>query len=149
MTVLGQDIPMERPDANGRAALFVPANGVKEDILLTIRKGAAVVGFSNHDRTFTLFFESNRFDDPLLLKWEHKARKAYERLVDNAPTVSKMIASYDSFEPIGYISGKGITIRRMESLKRWLTLSDALASCPETEILVRTVVPPKESGRGT
>ena len=108
---------MERPDTDGRAAVFVPVTGVKEDVLLTIRKGAAIVGFANHDRTITVYFESNRFDDPVLAKWEHKARKAYDRLVENAPTVSKLTTSPVNFEQIGYINGKGITIRRMESLQ--------------------------------
>ncbi|MDC8758968.1 hypothetical protein [Janthinobacterium fluminis] len=140
MSVIGQDVPMERPDADGRAAVFVPANGVKEDILLTIRKGAAIVGFANHDRTVTVYFESNRFDDPALAKWEHKARKAYDRLIDNAPTVSKLTAVPESFEQIGYINGKGITIRRMESLKRWLAYSEAMDTCPDSELVPRTVI---------
>jgi len=132
---------MERPDADGRAALLVPVPGIKEDVLLTIRKGAAIVGFANHDRTVTVYFESNRFDDPVLAKWEHKARKAYDRLIDNAPTVSKLTTSPANFEQIGYINGKGLTIRRMDSLKRWLEYSDALASCPESDIVARTVIP--------
>ncbi|MET3132519.1 hypothetical protein AAKU55_002793 [Oxalobacteraceae bacterium GrIS 1.11] len=140
MSSLGQDIPMERPDADGRAALFVPSKSAKEDVLLSVRKGAAIVGFANHDRSVTVYFESNRFDDPTLLKWEHKARKAYDRLIDNAPTVSKMNADPACFEQIGYINGKGITIRRMDSLKRWLTESDALATCPTSELVPRTVV---------
>lgn len=131
---------MERPDTDGRAAVFVPVTGVKEDVLLTIRKGAAIVGFANHDRTITVYFESNRFDDPVLAKWEHKARKAYDRLVENAPTVSKLTTSPVNFEQIGYINGKGITIRRMESLQRWLAYSEAMESCPENEIIPRTVI---------
>jgi len=130
---------MERPDTDGRAAVFVPVTGVKEDVLLTIRKGAAIVGFANHDRTITVYFESNRFDDPVLAKWEHKARKAYDRLVENAPTVSKLTTSPVNFEQIGYINGKGITIRRMESLQRWLAYSDAMETCPATDIIPRTV----------
>ena len=131
---------MERPDTDGRAALLVPVTGVKEDVLMTIRKGAAIVGFANHDQTVTVYFESNRFDDPALAKWEQKARKAYDRLVENAPTVSKLTTSQTNFEQIGYINGKGITIRRMDSLKRWLEYSGAMASCPETEIVPRTVI---------
>lgn len=137
---------MERPDADGRAALFVPAKGVKEDILLTVRKGAAIVGFANHDRTVTVYFESNRFDDPVLAKWEHKARKAYDRLIDNVPTVSKLTAAPESFEQIGYINGKGITIRRMESLQRWLSYSDALASGPESELVPRSIAAKVDKG---
>jgi hypothetical protein len=138
-------MPHERPDADGRAALFVPSTSVKEDILMSIRAGAAVVGYANHDGTITVYFESNRFDDPVLAKWEHKARKAYDRLIDNAPTVSKLSASADNFEQIGYINGKGLTIRRMESLKRWLTDSNAMDSCPETEIVPRSVLPKPEA----
>ncbi|MGK5079513.1 hypothetical protein [Janthinobacterium sp. HLX7-2] len=131
---------MERPDTDGRAAVFVPATDIKDDVLLAIRKGAAVVGFANHDRSITVYFESNRFEDPVLAKWEHKARKAYDRLVDNAPTVSKLTTSPANFEQIGYINGKGITIRRMDSLQRWLAYSDAMGSCPETDIVPRTVI---------
>jgi hypothetical protein len=110
---------------------------IKDGLLQTIRKGAALVGYLNHDRTVTLYFESNRFNDPLLLKWEHKARKAYERLTQNAPTVSKLVASYDYFEPIGSITGKSIHIKRMPQLKRWLEQSDALDTCPESEVVIR------------
>ena len=42
MTVtFGQDLPQERPDADGRAALFVPTAQIKDEILQTLRKGAA------------------------------------------------------------------------------------------------------------
>lgn len=145
MSALGQDIPLERPDADGRAAVFVPSAGIKDDILMAIRPGAAIVGFANLDRTLTVYFESNRFDDPVLAKWEHKARKAYDRLVDNAPTVSKLSVSPDNFEQIGYINGKGITIRRMEQLQRWLTQSNAMDSCPESELVPRSVMPKPEA----
>lgn len=138
----GQDLPLERPDAEGRAALFVPTAGIKEDVLLTIRKGAAVVGFGNHDRTLTIYYESNRFNEPALAKWEQKARKAYERLIDNLPTTSKMTAKPEHFEQVGYINGKGITIRRMETLTRWLQYSDAMDSAPEDEIVPWTPPPP-------
>ena len=147
MSLIGQDVPMERPDADGRAALFVPSTGAKEDVLMSIRMGAAIVGFANHDSTITVYFESNRFDDPVLAKWEHKARKAYDRLIDNAPTVSKLTVSSDNFEQIGHINGKGLTIRRMESLKRWLTYSDAIASCPTTELVPRTAFAKVEVGK--
>jgi hypothetical protein len=134
-------MPIGRPDADARAAVFVPTVGAKEDVVLTIRPGAAVVGFANHDDTITVYFESNRFDDAGLFKWEHKARKAYDRLIDNVPTVSKLTTSPGNFEQIGYITGKAITIRRMDSLKRWLAASDALDSAPETELVPRSVIP--------
>lgn len=141
-TTRGQDLPLERPDADSRAALFVPTTAIKEDVLALVRKGAAVVGFGNHDRTLTIYFESNRFNDPALFKWEIKARKAYERLIDNLPTVSKMISKPENFEQVGYINGKGITIRRMEALTRWLAYSEALETAPEAEVVAFVPPPP-------
>jgi hypothetical protein len=139
----GQDLPLERPDEpDGRAALFVPTASIKEDILSTVRKGAAIVGFGNHDRTLTIYYESNRFAEPTLNKWEQKARKAFERLFDNLPTTSKMTTKMDNFEQIGYISNKGITIRRMEKLRAWLEQSDALETGPETDVITWAPPPP-------
>jgi hypothetical protein len=138
----GQDLPQERPDADGRAALFVPKPDIKEEVLQTLRLGAAVVGFGNHDRSVTIYFESNRFNEPTLGKWEQKARKAYSRLVDDLPTTSKMTTKLEYFEQVGYISAKGISIRRMESLKRWLAQSDALDTAPESETVTWTLAPP-------
>jgi hypothetical protein len=143
MTVLiGQDLPLERPDATGRAALFVPTANIKDDVLETVRKGAAIVGFGNHDRTLTIYYESNRFNEASLNKWEQKARKAFERLADNLPTVSKMVSKPENFEQVGYISGKGILIRRMEKLRDWLEKSDQLDTAPESETIVFTPPPP-------
>lgn len=138
----GQDLPQERPDADGRAALFVPKAGIKDDVLQLVRKGAAVVGFGNHDRTVTIYYESNRFNEPTLAKWELKARKAYARLVDDLPTTSKMTTKLEYFEQVGYISGKGINIRRMDSLKRWLEFSDALDTAPAGETVTWALPPP-------
>jgi len=143
MTVtFGQDLPQERPDADGRAALFVPTSHIKDEVLQTLRKGAAVVGFGNHDRTVTIYYESNRFSEPHLVKYDQKARKAYERLVENLPTTSKMTTKLEYFEQVGYINGKGINVRRMDSLKRWLEFSDALDSAPESESVPWTPPPP-------
>lgn len=140
--MMGQDLPLERPDADGRAALFVPTSACKPDVLEMIRKGAAVVGFGNHDHTLTIYYESNRFNDPGLAKWEMKARKAFERLADNLPTVSKMVAKGEYFEQVGYISARQITIRRMEKLQRWLESGDALDTGPEAEIITWAPPPP-------
>jgi hypothetical protein len=139
---MGQDLPLERPDGTGRAALFVPTSAIKEDVLDTIRMGAAVVGFGNHDRTLTIYYESNRFNDPALQKWEQKARKAFERLAENLPTVSKMVSKPENFEQVGYISSKGILIRRMEKLMTWLEKSEALDGAPVSENIVFTPPPP-------
>ena len=141
----GQDLPQERPEPRGRAAIFVPSGTIKDDVLQLVRKGAAVVGFGNHDRTVTIYYESNRFNEPALQKWEQRARKAYDRLIDNLPTTSKMTTRLDYFEQVGYINGKGITIRRMDSLKRWLEQSEQLESAPETEFVAYTPpAPPKK-----
>lgn len=140
--LMGQDLPLERPDSSGRAALFVPTSAIKEDVLETVRKGSAIVGFGNHDRTLTIYYESNRFNEPNLVKWEQKARKAYERLAENLPTVSKMISKPENFEQVGYISSKGILIRRMEKLMHWLETSDALDGAPASENVVFTPPPP-------
>ena len=143
MTVLmGQDLPLERPDTNGRAALFVPTATIKDDVLDTVRMGAAIVGFGNHDRTLTIYYESNRFNEPNLVKWEQKARKAFDRLADNLPTVSKMISKPENFEQVGYISSKGILIRRMEKLRGWLEKSEALDTGPSSENVVFSPPPP-------
>ncbi|XLZ69967.1 hypothetical protein ABT364_26105 [Massilia sp. SR12] len=139
----GQDLPLQRPDKDdSRAAVFVPTASIKEDILNLVRKGAAVVGFGNHDHTLTIYYESNRFNEPTLAKWEHKARKAYDRLLDNLPTTSKMVCKPENFEQIGYISTKGISIRRRASLERWLEFSDAQDSAPEGDNVAFAPPPP-------
>ncbi|KQQ33597.1 hypothetical protein ASF61_11030 [Duganella sp. Leaf126] len=144
MTVLmGQDLPLERPDSpTARAALFVPTANIKGDVLETVRLGAAIVGFGNHDRTLTIYYESNRFNEPNLVKWEQKARKAFDRLADNLPTVSKMISKPENFEQVGYINSKGILIRRMEKLRHWLAQSDALETAPESDTIAFAPPPP-------
>lgn len=139
----GQDLPLQRPDeADSRAAVFVPTANIKDDILSAVRKGAAVVGFGNHDRTLTIYYESNRFNEPTLAKWEQKARKAYDRLLDNLPTTSKMVCKPENFEQIGYISTKGISIRRRASLDRWLEYSEAQDSAPEGDTVAFAPPPP-------
>src|SRR5471032_3166238 len=140
--IMGQDLPLERPDTSGRAALFVPTANIKDDLLETVRKGAAIVGFGNHDRTLTIYYESNRFNEANLVKWEQKARKAFERLAENLPTVSKMVSKPENFEQVGYISSKGILIRRMEKLRNWLEKSEMLDGGPESETVVFTPPPP-------
>ncbi|GAB2851946.1 hypothetical protein GCM10027277_20360 [Pseudoduganella ginsengisoli] len=134
---------MGRPDEpDGRAALFVPTSAIKEETLTAVRKGAAIVGFGNHDRTLTIYYESNRFNEPTLVKWEQKARKAFERLLDNLPTTSKMTVKMEHFEQVGYVSAKGIIIRRMEKLRGWLEKSDALETAPEAETIEWAPPPP-------
>ena len=41
-----------------------------------------------------------------------------------------MVSKAENFEQVGYISNKGILIRRMEKLMNWLEKSDALDGAP-------------------
>jgi hypothetical protein len=80
-----------------------------------IRLGAGIVGFGNPDGTLTVYFESNRFDESSLHKWENKARKAYDRMVAGAPTVSKAKLNASMLEQIGIIDGMGIHLKQPEA----------------------------------
>lgn len=53
-----------------------------------------------------------------------------------------MISKPDNFEQVGYISNKGILIRRMEKLRNWLEKSDALDSAPASEQIDFAPPPP-------
>ena len=53
-----------------------------------------------------------------------------------------MVCKSDNFEQIGYISTKGITIRRRASLDRWLEFSDAQESAPEGDTIAFAPPPP-------
>ena len=145
--MMGQDLPLERPDADGRAALFVPTSAAKEDIVQMIRKGAAVIGFGNHDRTLTIYYESNRFNEPTLISWESKERKSWERLLENLPTVSKETVKQEKIEHFGYISARQITIRRMALLQGWLDKSDCGETGPTQEIITWAAPPPPPKNR--
>ncbi len=136
MSIFGKDTPVGRPDTDGRAGVFVPLAAAAEEVVATIRKGAGIVGFGNPDGTLTLYFEANRFDESNLGKWEQKCRKAYDRMVKQAPTVNKMTLDAENVEQIGYINGSGITIKKMDDLKRWLAFSNALDTGPQTDVVV-------------
>jgi hypothetical protein len=124
--------PITRPGPNGKAALYVPSDEITKELAQLIRPGAAMVGYLNHDNLITVYFEANRFNDPGLASWQQKTCKAYERLVNNLPTVSKISTSPTNLKQIGYMNGDGITIRHMDRLRDWLAASDALDSGPET-----------------
>lgn len=130
-TTYSKDTPVERPGLDGRAGVFVPTDSFDLAGSTTIRKGAGIVGFGNPDGTLTVYFEANRFDETSLHKWENKIRKAYDRLVMVAPTVSKAKMNASTLELVGYIDGSGITVKLPESLTHWLTVSDALDTAPE------------------
>ncbi|MBA5689575.1 hypothetical protein [Rugamonas apoptosis] len=136
ITTYGKDTPVGRPDIDGRAAVFVPTGAFDLDNTTTIRKGAGVVGFGNPDGSLTVYFEANRFDDSSLHKWENKARKAYDRMVMNAPTVSKAKIDARMLEQIGTIDGMGIHLKHPERLRHWLELSNALDTAPADAVVL-------------
>lgn len=136
VTTYGKDTPVGRPDIDGRAGVFVPTNAFDLSNTTTIRKGAGVVGFGNPDGSLTVYFEANRFDDSSLHKWENKARKAYDRMVMNAPTVSKAKLDARMLEQIGTIDGAGIQLKHPERLQQWLELSNALDTAPAGPVVL-------------
>lgn len=131
MSTYNKDTPVGHPDVDGRAGLFVPTEQFDLTNTTTIRKGSGIVGFGNPDGTLTVYFESNRFDEASLHKWENKARKAYDRMVMRAPTVSKAKIDAKMLELIGTIDGLGLNIKHPELLQHWLTISNALDTAPE------------------
>ncbi len=134
MSSYGKDTPVGRPDIDGRAGVFVPTQQFDLENTTTIRKGAGIVGFGNLDGTLTVYFEANRFDDSSLHLWEHKARKAYERMVMGAPTVSKAKIDAKMLEQVGIIDGMGINLKSPERLGLWLERSNAADTAPQHPI---------------
>ena len=135
MSTYSKDTPIGRPDTDGRAAIFVPTDAFDLANTTTIRKGAGIVGYGNPDGSLTVYFEANRFDESNLHKWENKARKAYDRMVMGAPTVSKTKIDARMLEQVGIIDGMGINLKHPERLQQWLTLSDALDTAPAEAVL--------------
>lgn len=129
-----KDTPTERPGIDGRAGVFVPTDAVDLGGG-PIRKGAGIVGYGNPDGTLTVYFEANRFEETSLHKWENKVRKAYDRLVMVAPTVSKAKMNASTLELVGYIDGSGIQLKQPEAVTTWLTISDALDTAPESNVI--------------
>jgi len=132
ISTYNKDTPVGRPNVDGRAGVFVPTEHFDLTGSTTIRKGAGIVAFGNPDGTLMVYFEANRFDESGLHKWENKARKAYDRMVMGAPTVSKAKMDAKMLEYIGYIDGTGITLRQPEKLQAWLELGNALDTAPES-----------------
>lgn len=130
VSTYGKDTPVGRPDIDGRAAVFVPTQTFDPGANAGLRMGAGIVGFGNPDGTLTVYFESNRFEDSSLHKWENKARKAYDRMVMGAPTVSKAKINAGMLEQIGVIDGTGIHLKQPERLQQWLETANALDTAP-------------------
>ena len=131
----GKETPVGRPDIDGRAGIFVPTAEFDISNNTTIRKGAGIVGFGNLDGTLTVYFEANRFDESNLHKWEHKARKAYDRMVMGAPTVSKAKIDARMLEQVGIIDGMGINLKHPERLTHWLAISNVPDTAPEEPVV--------------
>lgn len=134
VSTYSKDTPIGRPDIDGRAAVFVPSATFDAGANAAIRLGSGIVGFGNPDGTLTVYFEGNRFDETSLHKWENKARKAYDRMVMGAPTVSKAKMNASTLEQIGTIDGMGIHLKQPERLDQWLTMANALDTAPASSI---------------
>ena len=130
VSTYSKDTPIGRPDIDGRAAVFVPSETFDAGSNAAIRLGAGIVGFGNPDGTLTVYFEGNRFDETGLHKWENKARKAYDRMVMGAPTVSKAKMNASTLEQVGTIDGMGIHLKQPDRLQHWLERSNALDTAP-------------------
>jgi hypothetical protein len=124
------EIPQDRPDAGGAAAVFVPRPDADEFVLETIRNGAGMAGFANGDGTVTVYFENNRFADNALDTWGSKVFKAYGRMVERMPTTSKLTCDGANLQAIGVVAGAQIVISDMAALTEWLRRTGALASAP-------------------
>ncbi len=135
VSTYGKDTPVGRPDTDGRAGVFVPTGAFDLENTTTIRKGAGIVGYGNPDGSLTIYFEANRFEDSSLHKWENKARKAYDRMVMGAPTVSKAKMDAKLVEQIGIIDGRGINLKLPDRLQQWLSVSNALDTAPAEAIV--------------
>lgn len=131
METFGRDTPMERPDAGGRAAVFVPTADADESIRDMLRNGSGMAGFGNPDGTVTVYFENNKFNDSSLFKWESKLFKAYDRMVKRSPTVNKLTCDAANLEQVGFIEGPEVLVRNMDALAAWLKRSNAIDSMPE------------------
>lgn len=133
ITSYGRDTPVGRPDRDGRAGVFITTDDFDLENNGKIRKGAGLAGYGNPDGTLTIYFEANRFDDSSLHKWENKVRKAYDRLVMGAPTVSKEEKMNPKMvEQVGHIDGIGLHLKQPERLADWLEQSNAADTAPES-----------------
>lgn len=101
-----------------------------------IKKGAGIVGFGNRDGTITIYFESNRFGDDGLQKWESKVQLAYSRMVGHLPTTSRVVMTADLLEQVGIMDSHSAELTRPESLKRWLAYSNVADSAPEHAVII-------------
>ncbi|WP_147373969.1 hypothetical protein, partial [Massilia cavernae] len=109
-TVFGMDTPMERPSAGGRAGVFVPGPDANEAVRMAMKNGSGLCGFGNLDGTVMIYFENNKFNDSALAMWKDKVFKAYDRMVNLAPTVNKLNCDAASLQQVGFIKGREILV---------------------------------------
>ena len=131
MTTFGRDTPLDRPDAGGRAAVFVPRADAEESVAEMFRNGSGMVGFGNTDGSVQVYFENNKFNDSALHSWQNKIFKAYDRMVKGVPTVNKLSCDAGNLDQVGFIEGSEILVTDMAQLMEWLNRSNAAASAPE------------------
>ena len=136
ISTFGKSTPVGHPDTKGRAALFVPAAGHEIEMPSNLKNGAGIVGFGNQDGTLTIYFESNRFADPNLQKWEQKVQLAYGRMVDHLPTTSRIVMLADQLEQVGLMDSHSIELTIFDGLKRWLNYSKVAESAPESALVI-------------
>ncbi|HEY0489813.1 MAG TPA: hypothetical protein VGD30_09905 [Telluria sp.] len=131
-TVFGMDTPMERPGAGQRAGVFVPSADASEAVKAAMKNGSGMCGFGNLDGTVMIYFENNKFNDSALHKWENKIYKAYDRMVNHAPTVNKLNCDAASLVQVGFVKGREILVTDMDALMGWLNRCDAADTAPES-----------------
>jgi hypothetical protein len=131
MASLTKDIPENRPDPGGYAAVFVPRADADEFVLEAVRNGSGMAGFANGDGTLTVYFENNRFADVALGTWQSKVFKAYDRMVKRMPTTSKLTCDSGNLQPVGVVGGGQIVVSDMAALHSWLERSGAPGTGPE------------------
>jgi len=131
MSLFGLETPMERPAPGKRGAVFVPNPNTDPAVAGLFQNGSGLVGFRNPDGTMTIYFENNRFNDSALHSWQNKIFKAYDRLVNGAPTVNKTTCSENAVIQIGFVQGPEILVIEMPALTDWLTRCNVPDSAPE------------------
>jgi hypothetical protein len=130
-----QQIPEDRPDPGGYAAVFVPRLDADEFVLEALKNGSGMAGFANGDGSVTVYFENNRFADPALGAWQSKVFKAYDRMVKRMPTTSKLTCDQGNLRAIGVVGGAQIVVSDMAALTEWLQRTGALASAPDGPLI--------------
>jgi hypothetical protein len=100
-------------------------------VLEAVKNGSGMAGFGNGDGTISVYFENNRFADNALATWQSKVFKAYDRMVKQMPTTSKLTCDNDNLQVVGVVGGGQIVVSDMAALNNWLERTGALATAPE------------------